>query len=294
MMKRLTIALISAAAAAALGLPGAAQADNWTGFGASLDLGAAHDSLKVSNDTTVTQVSNVFVTGQGLIIVPGTIVSPADSGSATGFVFGGAAGWTGQAGSFVFGAEGDAHFGSKAGKFDDTESIPLTALGPASTVEFTGSAHTKYDWSLRAKAGYGGDNSIVYLAGGVASTNLELRSHTIYHLPAGAGAYIAAPALGDIDTRARDSGNLTGWTMAGGASWNVDDKTSLDIEARYDNFGSATLPMANVTTTSGALNNYGQDANNGQPLNPSPVATPGPTRVSLSAWRRMARLSHRF
>src|SRR4051794_40066929 len=66
-------------AAAVFGAPSAAVAapGDWSGFYAGIEGGAASGKLRASGNDAIIQLSNVFVPGRGLVVVPGTS-TPSD------------------------------------------------------------------------------------------------------------------------------------------------------------------------------------------------------------------------
>src|SRR6476659_6057892 len=94
-----------AAAAALLTASAASAQTNWTGFYAGVSGFGSRAKLDATDTLFVNQISNLFVVGRGIVVVPGTSRDLDASGSKTNAHLGGQLGFQWQTGQFVLGAE---------------------------------------------------------------------------------------------------------------------------------------------------------------------------------------------
>jgi len=287
-----------------LATPALARDDDWGGGFIAIEGGIAAARLRATSTDPILQVTNVNPAGlQPLTIVPGTNVSVNTRDDQTSLLYGVVLGFEGQAGNFVFGVEGDAHGPRDSGSSAQTLAIPATALSPPSTVATTRDLRTRYDWSVRGRLGIAMGSTLIYATGGVASAQVRLRASDVYTLPAGSaapsvsngGVGVVAPAFGPITTSGSQTRTLTGWTAGGGIEHKLGTGgLTIGLDARYADYGSKTYTLPSVTTVvSGSLVFTGAEGGTGNPI-PTPIATPGPTRVSLSDVRVAVRLAWHF
>jgi outer membrane immunogenic protein len=136
-------------------------------------------------------------------------------GNVSSGMFGGYAGYNWQNGAWVFGAEGDFN-----GVWNDKT---FNLAGPAPLVVDIGT-----DWlaSIRGRAGYAIDRTLIFATGGVAFTEASV----------------------DVTDAAglTFSGNktLTGWTLGGGVEYAFTDNWIGRAEYRYYDFGNVDGPTA--------------------------------------------------
>jgi outer membrane immunogenic protein len=154
--------------------------------------------------------------------------------SETAFVGGGQIGFNWQAGSWVFGIEGD--FSATSAERTVVCCGPLVlATGlpfvPGDTLS------VKNDWqaSVRGRLGYAWDRFMVYGTAGVAFANLEA---TV--------ALVPVPALGLPGLFASASDTLTGWTAGGGIEFGLWDNWSLGVEYRFSSFDASDFGLGNI------------------------------------------------
>lgn len=128
--------------------------------------------------------------------------------SVDGFVGGLYAGYNHPVNGLVLGVETDVLFG------DQSEGADRNAwFNNDTTFDFDWTAH------LRARLGYPVGKTLVYLAGGVAWTRLEVgNTHPNY-------------GTGKTST-------LTGWSLGAGVEYAATDRLALRLEYLYDDFGS--------------------------------------------------------
>lgn len=129
--------------------------------------------------------------------------------SSDSLIGGAHAGFNYQAGSIVFGIEGD-----------------IEALDAGETLIAPGiAARVKRDWqaSLRGRVGFALDRFMIYATGGAAFTDFD------YHLQS------AATGLAESADRSK-----TGWTTGAGVNFAYTDNLILGAEYRYTDFGKVT------------------------------------------------------
>lgn len=302
-------------AAAVLALPTAAYADDtdWSGIYAGVEAGGSSGRLQTSGSDSVVQLSNVFVAGRGIVIVPGTTVSSTASERQWNFVYGGVLGGQWQSGGLIFGLEGDVHGAREFASNATTAAIPTTILAPASSAIVSRSARMSYDWSLRARLGTAlGDKAMIYASGGLAGTRVRLTGQDSFTTPAGAAATgggipaFVSPAIGPVVLTASERRNLTGWTAGAGGEVKISSNIGFGIDGRYTNYGSHDFALASgcagntaiAGTCAGTSRTAPAIVINGTTLNPAadvtPAVIPGTTRANFSDFRVTARVVLHF
>jgi len=138
-----------------------------------------------------------------------------DNGAAAtyginGFMLGAHAGYNFQSSNFVFGVEGDVNY-----NWNRTQLVP----------GYFGA--TRWDASVRARAGYAIDRTLLYVTGGIAFTNLHVDRPV-------------APTSVDM--------GYTGWTLGAGVEHAFTKNLTARLEYRYTNFGRQTVPAPLVGT----------------------------------------------
>ncbi len=136
--------------------------------------------------------------------------------SGIGYAAGVLAGWNYQIDSFVMGIEGDWAFGGKVATNDEP--------GIDTDLSFNNIA------TLRARAGFALDNTLLYFTGGLAAVDMEF------------GALMGAGP-----TAVSDSQWVYGWTAGGGLEHAFSQSLSGRIEYLYVN-----LPDTDFSMTDGA------------------------------------------
>jgi outer membrane immunogenic protein len=207
--------MLAASAASAADLPARTMAPaapfvaavpvfTWTGFYVGAQVGYGWNA----ND-------NDFVLPSGYVVQGGDFGDEGD-----GFLAGVHAGYNVQLGSFVVGVEGDIE-----GVFGD-DNDDLVIVGPGGGV-FTnyGFAGNALDWqgSIRARAGFAFDRTLIYATGGFAF----------------AGVSDGFGILGNDDT-------LTGWTLGAGVEYAFTNNLTTRLEYRYTNFDGGDNFFNNV------------------------------------------------
>ena len=306
------------AAVAALFTPaiaGAQAPGSWSGFYVGADAGGANARLKVSGTDLIHQLTNERPAPAGtpnnpLIVIPSTTRDYSGNDSQISLLYGGFAGGQLQLGAIVIGIEGDVHGPRNAGRFSVTQSIPQTLLAPVSSLTQTREVRIRYDWSARARFGVVAGETLLYATGGIARTNVRLTGQDTFLTPAGPAATnfggvptFQSPTIGPVVITSTRNARLTGWTGGLGGERRLGSHFSLGLDARYLNYGSHTIAFGcaaeearsgrcpNSTYSSPPIVIYGRthDA-----TDTTPLAEPGPTRVSLTEWRLAARLAFHF
>ncbi len=192
----------------ALGVTGAHAGDmlDWTGPYAGVNAGVAI----LDGDASL-------VTGGGFGGFSGTLDL-----SDTGFTGGAQLGWNWQHNEFVFGLEADINYVDVDDKFSFFNGKGTSTL------------RADYDWfaTVRGRLGWATDSSLIYVTGGLALIDSDLRG-----TQAG-GLGIAA---------ASDSEVLIGGTIGGGIEYSLSNSWSAKAEYLYMNFESHSLSTG-VTT----------------------------------------------
>lgn len=294
--------LTRAAAAAALlstASPAFAQtASSWSGFYAGVHGGYGEMSMSASSTDQVNQVTNVNPAGaQPLTVVPSTTVALNGEQDESDYVYGGFAGFTMQSGNLVYGLEADVSGPRDAFVVAGTATVPATALSPMANVSMTREGRPGISGSLRARLGVALNRTLVYGTAGIASQRLRMEATNFYNIPAGTSTTgVAAPAFGPFVATAEERRTLTGWTAGGGIEQQIGRSIGIGLDARYADYGSKTFNLANpsVSTLGPSPVFTGAEGGTGNPLSPTPNATPGATRTSFSDFRVALRLMFRF
>jgi outer membrane immunogenic protein len=137
-----------------------------------------------------------------------------------GFIGGAHAGYNVQFDSFVIGLEGDIDFAGIDGDRD------FSAFGG----DTTGNLSLDSNWqaSIRARAGFAFDRTLIYATGGVAFADADLE-------------FNGSDGVGDFDFS--DGQTFTGWTIGLGAEYAFTDNVIARLEARYTDFGSPDFDL---------------------------------------------------
>src|SRR5690242_5298457 len=84
-----------------------AQPDDWSGFYVGGNGSASSDKSDAGATLQINQITNLQVTGRGLVVIPATTRDFAEAKRKINGSGGGQAGYQWQIGKFVFGGEGD-------------------------------------------------------------------------------------------------------------------------------------------------------------------------------------------
>lgn len=191
------------AAAADIGIqslpPSPAVAGSWSGPYLGVNMGAASQSAPAWT---------YFNPNNGARF---SLSSPGDWG-----VLGGVqGGYNWQSGALTFGVEGDVSRTS----LGQTRTVPTIGAGSFARMSATD------DWlgSLRGRLGLvGWNNTLFYLAGGLATANIEDKGHMTRFI--GPAEYVANAASTTV---------RAGWVVGGGAEWMVAPHLTARLEYLY-------------------------------------------------------------
>jgi outer membrane immunogenic protein len=157
------------------------------------------------------------------------------SGTASGFIGGGQAGYNFQIGRVVLGLEADLDYsGIKGGP---TFTGVLNLGGPPFPVNTTVDLQQKLDWlaTVRGRLGYTpSDAWLLYLTGGLAAGKIENPMQIIFAGPGGA-TYTGS----STSTR-------TGWTFGGGAEYGIGRNWTAKAEYLYIDLGRTSVTGTSV------------------------------------------------
>lgn len=141
--------------------------------------------------------------------------------SGIGYAYGILGGWNYQMDSFVFGVEGDWAFGGTVATNDEVFAPPVGAID--TDLSFNNIA------TLRARAGFALDNTLLYVTGGLAAVDMEF------------GAVMS--------TTESDSKWVYGWTVGGGLEHAFSDHFSGRIEYLYVGLDDVDFSMTDGAGT---------------------------------------------
>lgn len=259
-----------------------AQSDEWDGFYVGGNVGASSDKSDAEATLTINQVTNLFVTGSGLVVVPATSRDFAASRRETNWSGGGQAGYQWQSGGFVFGFEGDVNPFRRTVSVTQSFQLPQTLLTPNTSVEARRDVRLSREFSIRARAGGAFGRTLVYGTFGYGLAHVQVSSTDAFLNPGGA-TLTSSPAnlgpSGPVVTTAEEEKNTGGWTGGVGIERKLGAHVGIGFEYRHSDYRSGTFTLGNQTTV-----NTGPDARgtNGVAGLPGGVST-APTRVSLKS-----------
>ena len=290
-----------AALAALAPMPAAAQAeDDWSGFYLGAQATGSRDSVSADSTLLVTQVSNLFQTGRGLVVVPGTTRSYAASKTDTGVTGGGFAGYQRQFNRIVVGVEGDFAPFSRTVSLVQSQTLPVTALTPSTTISARRDVRLDNQWSARLRIGYAAGKTLFYLTGGYAQSHARVTSIDSFTNPGGLAAIgncIGNPTCqanfgpeGPVVTTAVESHALGGWTAGAGVEHKIGKALSIGLDYRHTDLGSTAFTLANQTIVNTGPTTVGD---NGQPGLLGSVST-GPTRIKARSDALSLRVAFHF
>lgn len=290
-----------AAAGCLLWLPSAAcaqDAPSWTGVYGGVNGFGTRDKAETSGTLLVTQISNLHVNGRGLVVVPGTTLPQAATAHKSDFAWGGQLGFQLQTGPIVLGLEGDYDISHRTIVATQTQSLPPTALTPATMIASERDVRVGNVWSLRARAGYAFSNTQIYATGGYASGKLSVFGIDTFTNPGGLAANCApAPCQANLgpegpNTTASSNASRTagGWRAGLGIDQRIGRHFSIGLEYLHTSFGGRDLVYHSTVTSFAGTFTHGDDGatgTHGQVVVPS-------TRVALTSDAIGLRLNLRF
>jgi outer membrane immunogenic protein len=156
--------------------------------------------------------------------------TPSDKFDVDGFIAGGHIGYNWQSGQFVFGIEGDVDATGLKGDSDFSYYD-----------QFYGTLGFKSQWqaSVRLRAGYAINTTLLYVTGGVAFAGGKM-TEELYD------DALQDPYVGTVT----DSQTHVGWTFGGGIERAFSPNWIGRLEARYTDFGSKTYTVNDGETVS--------------------------------------------
>lgn len=262
--------------------------EEWKGFYAGGNGFVSSDQSAASAALQINQISNLFVSGRGIVVVPGTTRDFTASKRKTNGNGGVQTGYQWQAGKFVFGGEADLNPFHRTFSVSQSFQIPNTILAPASTVTAQRDAQLSSELSLRGRAGVAFGKTLVYGTVGYDNARVQLKYTDSYTNPGGitpAGCGTAPNVCfnsgpeGPVITTASQSKNMGGWTAGAGVEQKFGKRLSIGFEYRYTDLGSKTFTPANAATANTGPETVGTNGATG--LLGSVVS--GPTRISLKS-----------
>jgi len=291
--------VLGATMMALVATPAMAQDDDdaWTGFYVGGQATGSSDKVDAQSTLLITQISNLQVTGRGLVVVPGTTLASAASHRDTGLTGGVFAGYQFQSGNLLFGLEGDyAPFHRDVGT-SQSQALPPTALTPATTIIARRDVRLTDQFSARVRLGYAAGKTLLYVNGGYARTSAMVSAVDSFNNAGGLAASCApAPCQanlgpeGPVVTTATERHALSGWTAGGGIERRLSKLLSIGLEYRHTDFGGHDFALANRTTVNTGAVTVGD---NGQPGVLGSVAG-GATRIKLQSDALSLRIALHF
>jgi outer membrane immunogenic protein len=228
---------MAGAAAHAQPAPGVAD---WSGFYLGANGGWNWNNTESRSSITVNQLTGVNA-GAGPVSVPPTTFPSGRFGhSNDGFMGGGQMGYNFQAGGFVFGAEGDFDGLTNSHGQVNVNGLPATGLTTGSTV--TVRSETNPDWvaTLRGRAGFALDRTLIYGTGGAAWAELRNRASFTYAPSVTAAVTAANPGatFGPYSNGGGGDGVRTGWTAGAGVEYLAAPNITVGAEYRHTEIGT--------------------------------------------------------
>ncbi len=230
---------LALAGAAAYAQPAPGVAD-WSGLYLGANGGWNWNDSHNRSSITVNQLTGVNA-GAGPVNVPSTTFPSSRSGrNDDGFMGGGQVGYNFQAGGFVFGAEGDFDGLSRRGSQTTFYNLPATGLTTGNVVGVRN--QTSPDWvaTLRGRAGFALNRTLLYGTGGVAWADLRNRASFTY-APSVTGAVTTAnpgASFGPYSNSGGRDGVRTGWTAGGGVEFMAAPNITVGAEYRHTEIGA--------------------------------------------------------
>ena len=279
--------LIAAAVLFAFALPLSAQStDHWTGFYIGGNAAASSDKADAEAVLQINQVTNLFVSTRGIVVVPSTAREFAASRRKTNWSGGGQIGYQWQVGGFVIGPEADFNPFQRTVSLSQSEQLPPTVLTPNTSYEARRDVRISREFSIRARAGAAFGKNLVYGTFGYSRARVRVTSIDTFINPGGQTApctplsscsQFNLPGSGPVVTTAREEQSMDGWTGGFGFARKLGKRVSVGFEYRRTDYRSKTFALDDQATVN---------------TGPEPVGTNGvaglsggvvtdPTRVSL-------------
>lgn len=210
-----------------------APAFTWTGFYIGANAGYAWNESRTRYSYLLADPADL-PEFNALGLVPQSLGRNSD-----GFVGGGQIGYNYQMGQFVLGLEADLQY------LDARQQSALVVVasdGAGSTGTFTTVARSRVDWlgTVRARAGFAIDRTLIYATGGLAYGRTTDRSSLNVSVVDIDGSLSGVWAGGKTDTRA-------GWTIGGGIEYAITQNLTVKGEYLYYDLGETKYLVAGST-----------------------------------------------
>lgn len=287
---------IAAAAALVSATAASATPPNWTGFYVGVNGTGSRDKVDASGTLQIQQISGLFVTGRGIVIVPGTTLPFAASHNETNWGGGGQLGYQWQSGNFVFGAEADYDPFHRNVAVAQSQQLPPTALTPATTIDSVRDVRINGEWSIRARLGVAFGGTLAYATGGYANARGRVTNVDSFTNPGGPAAP-CTPACqanlgpeGPVVTTGSAHRNMGGWTGGLGVEQALGAHFSIALEYRHTDLGSKDFTPSGGTVVNTGPETHGNNGGTGS----LGQVSPGPTNISLTTDALSLRLNFRF
>lgn len=289
---------IAAAAALVSATAAGATPPSWSGFYGGLNAFGSRDKVDTSGTLLITQISGLFVTGRGIVIVPGTTLPLSASDHKTNADWGGQIGFQWQSGQFVFGAEADIDPFHRNTSASETQQLPPTALTPATTIASTRDVRIDRQWSIRARAGFVFANTLVYATGGYASARASVVGVDTFTNPGGPAASCSpapcqanlGPEGPNITTDSNARRTLGGWRAGLGIDQRLTRHLSIGLEYLHTDLGARDIAFHSSVTSFAGTFTHGDNGGTGTHGQVNTAAT----RVGLTSDALGLRLNFRF
>lgn len=249
-----TVAAMDAAWAADMAVkarpapPPVAVAWNWTGFYLGANLGGAWSDNRLAYDMPFTTPGNVFTfcgTPAGVaapvLVGPNPFDLSTDCSRPSSFIGGAQIGYNWQAGSWVFGVEGDGAWQQLIQHTFVRFGANPAAGSPMGSVA-TDTAYFRSEQgalgTLRGRLGYTGGSWLLYATGGLAVGNVK---HSMTEVLSPGVACPVAPS--GTCRSVSDDTTRVGWTVGAGAEWMFAPNWSIGAEYLYVDLGTTTLTL---------------------------------------------------
>lgn len=207
-------------------VPSPSPSSSWTGFYVGAYAGG-NFGRATANTSTVFTPTGYFATTS----VPAIGTSGRQKLSPNGFTGGGTVGYNHQSGSWVLGAEAD--FGALTGNKTVSTTTTYPCCSPT-TFTVTQSVKTRWLFTARPRVGYAAGNSLFYVTGGLAVTDIKYRA-------------LFTDTFATAAESGGESKNKAGWTAGGGIEYKMNSAWSVKGEYLFAQFGRVTSTSSNLT-----------------------------------------------
>lgn len=196
-------------------------------------------------NVAIDQISGTFVTGRGIVIVPGTTrpFFPASTDWKN---------WDGGIGAIGLGyklghwrdrewdLEADLSSSSGGSLVSQGVMLPATALQAAGPVFFQRSFHTGWGYSLRGRVAQSWRQMLLYGTAGWTATHATVTAHDSSNTPTAPEVAFKDPNVSYVGWSAThsDSHMHSGWTLGFGAQRTLSPRADLAFEYRYSRFNT--------------------------------------------------------